>query len=53
MLLSKKPYDIHGIDDNIVYRYYDTEDFSSISIIVMLNIMIHDNIEILPSPKHS
>ena len=50
MLLSKKPYDIHGIDDNIVLPNYDTEGFSSISIIVMLNITIHDNIVILPSP---
>ena len=32
------------------YRYYDTEDFSSISIIVVLNITIYDNIVILPSP---
>ena len=31
-------------------QYYDTEDFSSISIIVMHNITIHDNIVILPSP---
>ena len=35
----------------LYYRYYDTEDFSSISIIVMLNIMIYDNIVILPSSK--
>ena len=34
----------------LCYQYYDTEDFSSISIIVMLNITIHDNIVILPSP---
>ena len=33
----------------LCYRYYDTEDFSSISINVMLNITIHDNIVILPS----
>ena len=37
----------------LYYRYYDTEDFSSISIIVMLNIIIHDNIVILPSPRYS
>ena len=28
----------------LYYQYYDTEDFSSISIIVMLNITIHGNI---------
>ena len=34
------------------YRYYDTENFSSISIIVRmaLNITVYDNIIILPSP---
>ena len=31
-------------------RYIDIENFSSISIIVTLNIVFHDNIEILPSP---
>ena len=36
----------------LCYRYYDTEDFSSISIIVTLNIMIHDNIITLPSPMY-
>ena len=34
----------------LCYQYYDTEDFSLISINVMLNITIHDNIVILPSP---
>ena len=46
MLLCKKPYDIHGIDDNIVLlilryrRFFFDIDY----IIVMLNITIHDNI---------
>ena len=31
------------------YRYYNTEGFSSISIIMMLNIMIHDNIVYCPA----
>ena len=37
----------------LCYRYYNTEDFSLISIIVMLNIKIHINIVILPSPNLS
>ena len=31
-------------------QYYNTENFSSISIIVMLNIAIHNNVVMLPSP---
>ena len=38
-MLLRILYDIHGIDENIVLLIL--EDFSSISIIVMLNIMIH------------
>ena len=34
----------------LYYRYYDTKDFYSISIIVTLNITIYDNIVILLSP---
>ena len=35
----------------LCYQYYDTANFSLISIIVTLNIMIHDNMVIFPSPK--
>ena len=50
-MLIRIPYNIHGIDDNIVLPIL--EDFSSIAITVMLNITIHDNIVILPGPSHS
>ena len=46
---EQKPYENHNI--NCVARYYDTEDFSLILIIVTLNITIYNNIAILPSPS--
>ena len=53
MLLSKNLTIFTVLTIILCYRYYDTEDFSSISIIVMLNITIHDNIVILPSPSYA
>ena len=53
MLLSKNLTIFTVLTIILCYQYYNTEDFSSISIIVMLNITIHDNIVILPSPNLS
>ena len=47
MLLSKKLTVITVLMIILCCRYYDTEDFSLISIIVTLNITIHGNINIV------
>ena len=49
-ILSSKPYNNHGINGNVVSRYYDTQNFSSVQLSWDLISRYHDNVVILPNP---